>query len=120
MRFHPLFVLFIFAIRSLCSLATPFASPWDDVHSKHTWNSVPEDWQNLGYPAADTTVDLHVALKAQGESTLIDALYEVSSPGHPKCVLSTSLQRTQSDAVVPTHMYRCSMADMANTYPKSR
>ena len=91
MRFRPLLVSFIIAIWSLCSLATPLASPWEDVHSKHTWNSVPENWLNLGHPAADTTIDLHIALKAQNENALIDALYEVSSPEHPKYVLSTTL-----------------------------
>ena len=87
---HPLFVPFILAIWSLCNLATPLASPWEDVDSKHSWNSVPENWLNLSHPDADTTIDLHIALKAQDENALIDALYEVSSPGHPKYVLSTS------------------------------
>ena len=108
-------MLFIFAIRSFCTLATLFASPWEDVHPKHTWNSVPENWQNLGHPAADTTVDLHIALEAQHENTLIDALYEVSSPGYPKCV-SPLLFRVH----IPTHMYRYPVADMADTDPKSR
>ncbi|KAH9029486.1 subtilisin-like protein [Lactarius pseudohatsudake] len=82
MRFYSLSVLSIFAIGPLRGLAT-FAR-WDDVKVKHTWNSVPENWQILGHPPAGTTIDLHIALKAQNENALVDALIEVSSPGHPK------------------------------------
>ncbi|KAH9011974.1 subtilisin-like protein [Lactarius deliciosus] len=84
MRFHPLSVLSIHAFGPLGGLATSFASHWDDLRPKHTWNSVPENWQNLGHPPADTTIDLHIALKAKNENVLIDALIEVSSPGHPR------------------------------------
>ncbi|KAH8993858.1 subtilisin-like protein [Lactarius hatsudake] len=84
MRSHPLSVLSVLAFRHLSSLATPFASHWDDLRLKHTWNSVPENWQNMGHPPAGTTVDLHIALKAKNENALIDALIQVSSPGHPK------------------------------------
>ncbi|KAH8990975.1 subtilisin-like protein [Lactarius akahatsu] len=84
MRFHPLSVLSVLAFGSLSGLATPFVSHWDDLRAKHTWNSVPKNWLNLGHPPADTTIDLHIALKAKNENALIDALIEVSSPGHPK------------------------------------
>ncbi|KAH8993283.1 subtilisin-like protein [Lactarius hatsudake] len=83
MRFHPLSVLSIITIGPLSGLAT-FAPRWDDVKAKHTWDSVPENWQNLGHPPSGTTIDLHIALKAQNENALIDVLYQVSSPGHPK------------------------------------
>ncbi|KAI9447494.1 subtilisin-like protein [Lactarius indigo] len=83
MGFSPLSVLLIFAIGPLRCFAT-FAPRWDDVQAKHTWSSIPENWQNLGHPPAGTTVDLHVALKAQNETALIDALHEVSNPGNPK------------------------------------
>ncbi|KAH9083877.1 subtilisin-like protein [Lactarius deliciosus] len=83
MRFHPLSILSIIAIGPLSGLAT-FAPRWDDVKAKHTWNSVPENWQNLGHPPSGTTIDLHIALKAQNENALIDVLYQVSSPCHPK------------------------------------
>ncbi len=118
MRFHPLSVLsvtFVFTIVPLSGLATPFASRWDDVQAKHAWNSVPENWVNLGHPAADTTIDLHIALKAQNENALIDALYEVSSPNHSKCVLSPTLFRARS-----THVCRCPVADTAHTCRRSR
>ncbi|KAH9018849.1 subtilisin-like protein [Lactarius pseudohatsudake] len=81
MRFHPLSVLLVLPLNGL---ATPFTSHWDDLRAKHTWNSVPENWNNLGHPPADTAIDLHIALKAKNENALIDALIEVSSPGHPK------------------------------------
>ncbi|KAH9018944.1 subtilisin-like protein [Lactarius pseudohatsudake] len=84
MRFHPLSVLSVLAFGPLNGLATPFTSHWDDLRAKHTWNSVPENWNNLGHPPADTTIDLHIALKPKNENVLIDALIEVSSPGHPK------------------------------------
>lgn len=95
MRYHTHSVMFILVLGPLSILATPFPSPWDDIHVKHKWNSVPVNWQNLGHPPADTTIDLHIALKAQDENAMIDALYEVSSPGHPKCVLSVSVPYTQ-------------------------
>ncbi|KAF8256739.1 Pro-kumamolisin, activation domain-containing protein [Lactarius quietus] len=84
MRHYMLSVLCIFANVPLCGLATPLTSRWEEVHVKHSWSSVPDDWTNLGHPAADTTIDLHIALKAENESALIDALNEVSSPDHPK------------------------------------
>ncbi|KAH9035148.1 subtilisin-like protein [Lactarius deliciosus] len=84
MRFHPLYVLSVLAFGPLSGLATPSASHWDDLRPKHTWNSVPENWKNLGNPPADTTIDLHIALKAKNENALIDALIEVSSPGHAR------------------------------------
>ncbi len=104
MRFHPLSVLSVtsvFTIGPLSGLAAPFASRWDNVHPKHTWGSVPENWVNLGHPPADTTIDLHIALKAQHENALIDALYEVSSPGRPKCVLSTLFRARSTHTRVP-------------------
>jgi tripeptidyl-peptidase-1 len=89
MGHYMLYVLCIFAIAPLVSIATPFTSRWEEVHVKHSWSSMPDGWTNLGHPAADTTTDLHIALKAKNESALIDALNKVSSPDHPKCVLST-------------------------------
>ncbi|KAH9015093.1 subtilisin-like protein [Lactarius pseudohatsudake] len=85
MRLHPLSVLSIYTVTigPLKGLAT-FASRWDNMQVKHTWNSIPENWLNLGNPPADATIDLHIALKAKNESALIDALMEVSSPGHPR------------------------------------
>ena len=82
------------AVVLAAGLVTPVVLPWDDVRVKHAWNSIPDDWETLGPPPANTTIDLHVALKPRNENALIDALYEVSSPGHPKKVLSNTPQRT--------------------------
>jgi tripeptidyl-peptidase-1 len=79
---------------------------WDNMHTKHSWDTVPESWESLGHPPAGTTINLHVALKPVRESALIDALYEVSDPGHSKHVrvLSTtpSLTHVLTSAAVPT------------------
>ncbi|KAF8258634.1 subtilisin-like protein [Lactarius quietus] len=53
----------------------PLSSPWDDMHIKHTWDAVPENWESLGCPPSKTTIDLYVALKPERENALIDALY---------------------------------------------
>ena len=76
-------VLSILAVISL-GLATPTLLRWDDMRSKHSWDAIPEKWECQGHPPTDTTIDLRVALKAHRENALIDALYEVSDPGHPK------------------------------------
>ncbi|KAH9057222.1 subtilisin-like protein [Lactarius vividus] len=100
MHFHPLSVLPVLAFGPLSGLATPFTSHWDDLREKHTWNSVPDNWKNLGYPPADTTIDLHVALKAKNENALIDVLIDVSTPGHPK--LGAHLSREEvAELVAP-------------------
>src|SRR6266702_1375950 len=63
---------------------------WGSMLVKHAWNTVPENWVSLDRPPAEATIDLHIALNSQRENALIDALYEVSSPGHPKYVLHYS------------------------------
>ncbi|KAF8271587.1 subtilisin-like protein [Lactarius quietus] len=77
-------VLFFFAATPLANFTTPLVPPWDDLHVKHTWIDVPQNWETLGSPSSNTTIDLHIALVPQYENALIDALYEVSTPGHPK------------------------------------
>ncbi|KAH9036760.1 subtilisin-like protein [Lactarius deliciosus] len=57
---------------------------------KHSWNVVPENWESLGNPLSGTTIDLYVALKAQRENALIDTLYQVSDPNHPRHVYSAT------------------------------
>ncbi|KAF8256819.1 peptidase S8/S53 domain-containing protein [Lactarius quietus] len=84
MRYYILSALFLVTNASLSGLKTSFTPRWEDVQVKHSWSLVPDDWTNLGQPATDTTIDLHTALKAQNESALTDALYEVSSPDHSK------------------------------------
>jgi hypothetical protein len=120
MRHHMHFVLQVsifitVGFKFLCGRATPFNSNWGDVHVKHSWSLVPDDWTNLGHPAADATIDLNIALKAQDENALIEALYEVSSPDHPKCVFR---HHSSMHHAIPTH--HCSVKDMANTCHESR
>ncbi|KAF8271680.1 subtilisin-like protein [Lactarius quietus] len=54
------------------------------MHTVHSWKNVPENWVNLGHPSVGTTINLHIALRPHRESALIDALYEVSDPSHPR------------------------------------
>ncbi|KAH9023119.1 subtilisin-like protein [Lactarius hengduanensis] len=83
MRYHCIVVLSVIVTDLLASLAKPL-SPWDDMHTKHSWNAVPTNWVSLGRPPSGTTIDLYIALKHNRENALIDALYEVSEPGHPR------------------------------------
>ncbi|KAH9014657.1 subtilisin-like protein [Lactarius pseudohatsudake] len=101
MRYHRLFVLSVLTAAPLARLATLLPSPWNDIHVKHTWNSVPINWESLGNPPAGTTIDFHVALKPHRESALIDALYEVSSPRHPK--YGAHLSKEQVAKLVAPH-----------------
>ncbi|KAH8994686.1 subtilisin-like protein [Lactarius hatsudake] len=84
MRYHLISALSVLAAILLGSLAKPFSPRWDDVRIKHSWNAVPENWESLGNPLSGTTIDLYVALKAHRENALIDTLYEVSDPNHPR------------------------------------
>ncbi|KAI0247094.1 subtilisin-like protein [Lactifluus subvellereus] len=65
-------------------LGTPVAPRWDDMRVKHTWDTIPDKWECQGHPPAGTTIDLRIALKPHRENALVDALYEVSDPKHPK------------------------------------
>ncbi|KAH9003241.1 peptidase S8/S53 domain-containing protein [Lactarius deliciosus] len=84
MRYHLFSVISILAAILLGSLAKPFSPRWDNMRIKHSWNAVPENWESLGNPLSGTTIDLYVALKAHRENALIDTLYQVSDPNHPR------------------------------------
>ena len=73
------------------SFATPLASSWGEIRVKHSWDTIPEKWESLGPPPAGTKIDLRISLKPNRENALIDSLYEVSTPNHPKHVHFTSL-----------------------------
>ncbi|KAF8265198.1 subtilisin-like protein [Lactarius quietus] len=115
MRYYMLSVLCIFAAVSLSGPATPLTSHWEEVHVKHSWSLVPDDWVNLGHPAADTTIDLHVVLKAQNENALIDALSEVSSPDHPKYGKHLSNEQVAELVAPPTEVL-----ELVNTWLEHR
>ena len=53
---------------------------------EHAWHAVPVNWENLGHPPAGATIDLYIALKPAQKGALVDALYEVHSPGNPRHV----------------------------------
>ena len=74
----------------LISHATPSPSPWGEMLTKHKWDAIPDTWVSLGHPPNDTTIELHIALKANHENALFDAFHEVSNPRHPKHVPFTS------------------------------
>ena len=78
-----------FLIALLANFATA-AVHWDEVLIKHTWNAIPANWECLGNATAGTIM-LHIALKSDQESALIDALYEVSNPENPKHVPPATL-----------------------------
>ena len=83
-------VLYILSAAPLAGLTTPPALIWSDVRVMHTWNTVPENWESLGPPPANTTIDLYIALKPDRENALTNALYEVSNPRHRKHVFLTT------------------------------
>ncbi|KAF8260346.1 subtilisin-like protein [Lactarius quietus] len=76
--------LSVLSVLTAASLTAPLIPRWDDTCVKHSWHTVPSNWESLGPPPSNTTIDLHIALLPQSENALIDALYEVSTPGNPK------------------------------------
>ncbi|KAI9443541.1 subtilisin-like protein [Lactarius indigo] len=78
-----LYALLFFTAASLAGFATPLV-PWDDMRVRHAWSAVPANWETLSCPSAGTTIDLYIALTPEQENTLVEALYEVSDPKHPK------------------------------------
>ena len=89
MRFRRLSVYSVLAAITLRTIAKPLSLPrWGDMRTKHSWNTVPKNWEFHGHPPNGTTIDLYVALKPHRESALIDALHEVSDPNHPRHVSS--------------------------------
>jgi hypothetical protein len=89
MHCHHIAFLSVLSAAFLVSVAAAIliTPPWEDQYIKHTWGSVPENWVSLGIPPSGTTIDLYIALKPEHENALIDVLYEVSTPRHPKHVL---------------------------------
>ncbi|KAF8267910.1 subtilisin-like protein [Lactarius quietus] len=101
MHYYRFSVLSVLAATSLDIFAAPLVPRWDDTSVKHTWHTVPSNWESLGPPASNTTIDLHIALLPQSENALIDALYQVSTPGNPK--YGAHLSREQVAQLVAPH-----------------
>ena len=83
-------VLSVLSAVVLAGQAMPPAPLWSDVRVMHTWNTVPENWESLGPPLANTTIDLFVTLQPDRKNALTNALYEVSNPRHRKHVILTT------------------------------
>ena len=100
MRHIRLSVLLVIAAVSTVPIRVP--SPQNDMAVKHKWDTTPDNWLSLGPPLDDDTIELHIALQPKNKDALIDALYEVSEPGHPKQVffLYSSVQGLIADTAV--------------------
>src|SRR6266404_6674501 len=105
MRYNQLSVLSIFLAVPLADLATP-PSQWGDPRVKHMWEIPLANWEDLGPPSADTTVNLSIALKPHRENALVDALLNVSEPGSPRYTLAAPRGCTH-------HVCRFSVSDTA-------
>ncbi|KAH9051100.1 subtilisin-like protein [Lactarius vividus] len=97
MRYRWILGFFFLSIVPLRGIAT---SPWNDIRSKHSWKYNPDNWECLGLPTADTTIDLYIALKPYRDNALVDALNEVSDPRHPRYGMHLSREQV-ADLVVP-------------------
>ncbi|KAH9167911.1 subtilisin-like protein [Lactarius sanguifluus] len=84
MRFHWPYLLSVLSTVPLADRATSLLSLWGDKRVKHTWDTLPANWESLGPPPAGTAIDLYIALKPHSENALIEALYQVSDPGHER------------------------------------
>ena len=89
MLYHWFFALSFITVVLLGDFAMA-ESHWDEMLVKHTWNDVPANWESLGNTTAKAIIKLHIALKHNREGALIDTLYEVSNPEHPRHVVFTT------------------------------
>ncbi|KAH8979086.1 subtilisin-like protein [Lactarius akahatsu] len=71
------------------------------MRPKHSWKTIPENWECLGLSTPGTMIDLYIALKPYRENALVDALNEVSDPGHPR--YGAHLSREQVADIVAPH-----------------
>ncbi|KAH9010173.1 subtilisin-like protein [Lactarius deliciosus] len=115
MRYHWLYALSLLTATPLSNFATPLA-PWGDVRVKHAWSSVPANWETLGCPSAGTTIDLYIALNPRHENALIDALYEVSDPKHPRHVHPTAAPLAPS-FTYGAHLSQEQVAELVRSHP---
>ena len=81
-----LWLPFIFAAGLVAGFTTPLTQRWEGKIVKHSWNAVPQYWESLGHPPANSTIDLYFSLKPQHENALSDTFHQVSDPRHAKYV----------------------------------
>ncbi|KAH9024565.1 hypothetical protein EDB85DRAFT_2150397 [Lactarius pseudohatsudake] len=86
MRCPALSVLATLSAPLLGGCATPLVSPWDGMKVKHAWGAVPKNWESLGHPSNETTIEFYLALKSHRGDALVEALYEISDPEHSRYV----------------------------------
>ena len=79
MWYHWLSALYLLIAVLLADSATA-ALHWDEMTVKDTWNAIPANWESLGNTTAGAMVELHIALKPDWESALIDALSRSAIP----------------------------------------
>ncbi|KAH8980575.1 subtilisin-like protein [Lactarius hatsudake] len=116
MRYHWLYALSSVTATALADFATTLA-PWGDVRVKHAWSSVPANWETLGCPSAGTTIDLYIALNPRHDNALIDTLYEVSDPKHPRHVRLTAAPLTPSYNTYGAHLSKEQVAELVRPHP---
>ena len=108
MHSYWLVLFFLTAMPAVFTVSS--ASHWDDMRIRHIWGVVPENWESLGPPPAGTTINLRIALKNHRENALIDTLYEVSSPNHPRRVSPPPLEHIYSRIPVRVQIRRAPVA----------
>ncbi|KAF8267216.1 armadillo-type protein [Lactarius quietus] len=101
MRYGWLSAIAVLSAGPLCIIATPLQQRWGEMHVKSALKEVNPDWICLGPPAAKTMIDLHIVLQFQHENVLVDALYQVSTPSHPK--YGAHLSKEQVAELVAPH-----------------
>ncbi|KAH9008241.1 subtilisin-like protein [Lactarius deliciosus] len=117
MRYHWFYVLAFLTATPLADFAKPLA-PWGDVRVKHAWSSVPANWETLGCPSAGTTIDLYIALNSRHDNALIDALYEVSDPKHPRHIHLTAAPLARS-FTYGAHLSKEQVAELVRPHPET-
>jgi hypothetical protein len=63
-----------------------FSKRRDDFVVKHAWKDIPKGWRWHGPAPDDHTLEMRIGLKQDRLDELISTLYEVSDPGHRRCV----------------------------------
>ncbi|KAH9168728.1 hypothetical protein EDB89DRAFT_1563418 [Lactarius sanguifluus] len=84
---------------------------------KYTWSAVPSKWKTLGCPSTETTIDLYIVLNQ--ENALIDALYEVSDPEHPRHIHLTAPLAPSFTCAAPlfVHLSNEQVAELVGPHP---